>query len=103
MPDHLKPDPNGFAIYPIGYSALAWHKWGLIQSANGFPTDISKPPTAEDLKDPVLWLSHAGALAEAAACLVRNDPILAAYPSTLRTITHSQYHAVALMLIGYSL
>lgn len=103
MANKLLPDPDGFGSDPFGYSALAWHKWGLIRTANGFPTDISKSPTAEDLKDPLLWITHAGALAEAAACLVRHAPLLETTPSTIRTITHSQYYAVALMLVGYSL
>lgn len=103
MTTSLQPSPNGFEADPFGYSALAWHKWGLLLTANGFPTDITKPPTATDLKDPVLWLSHANALSEAAVCLIRNAPSFESFPSDLRTICHSQYHAVALMLVGYSL
>lgn len=98
-----QPDTSGFAADPLGYSALAWHKWGLLATANGFPIDISKPPTVADLKNPVLWLSHAHALSEAATHLVRNPPIFESFPPELRTICHSQYHAVALMLVGYSL
>ncbi|QBB69559.1 hypothetical protein ELE36_03720 [Pseudolysobacter antarcticus] len=103
MESSLQLDPNGFAVDPFGYSALAWHKWGLLATANGFPIDITKPPTVEDLKNPVLWLSHANALSEAAICLVKNPPNFESIPSNLRTICHSQYHAVALMLVGYSL
>jgi hypothetical protein len=99
----LQPNPNGFEADPFGYSAIAWHKWGLLSTANGFPVDITKPPTVADLKNPVLWLSHANALTEAALCLIRNAPNFENVPSELRTICHSQYHAVALMLVGYSL
>ncbi|MDD4912924.1 MAG: hypothetical protein PHP57_11570 [Sideroxydans sp.] len=88
---------------PLGYSALAWHKWGMLATANGFPVDITKPPTIADLKNPVLWLSHANALSEAAVCLVKNSPSFDGFPPDLRSICHSQYHAVALMLVGYSL
>src|SRR5690606_8386947 len=56
-----------------------------------------------DLKNPVLWLSHANALSEAAVCLVRNAPSFSSFPPEMRSICHSQYHAVALMLVGYSL
>lgn len=87
----------------MGYSASAWHKWGLLATANGYPIDISKPPTIADLKNPILWLSHAHALSEAAVNLVRSPPSLDSFPQELRTICLSQYHAVALMLVGYSL
>lgn len=103
MKDALQPNIDRFAVDPLGYSALAWHKWGLLATANGFPVDISKPPTIADLKNPVLWLSHAHALSEAAVLLVKNPPYFESFPAELRTIFHSQYHAVALMLIGYSL
>lgn len=103
MESSLQPNADGFAADPLGYSALAWHKWGLLATANGFPIDISKPPTIADLKNPVLWLSHAHALSEAAVQLVRNAPSLENFPAELRSICHSQYHAVALMLVGYSL
>ncbi|MDO9602910.1 MAG: hypothetical protein Q7J02_11370 [Rhodocyclaceae bacterium] len=103
MESSLKQNPNRFAADPFGYSALAWQKWGMLASANGFAIDITKPPTIADLKNPVLWLSHADALSEAAICLVRNPPNFDNTPSDLRTICHSQYHAVALMLVGYSL
>ena len=103
MDTTLQPDAGHFAADPFGYSALGWHKWGSILTANGFPVDISKSPTAHDLKDPVLWLAHANALAEAAVCLVKADPIMSSFPSNMRTISHCQYHAVALMLVGYSL
>lgn len=92
-----------FAADPLGYSSLAWHKWGTLATENGFPIDISKPPTVEDLKNPVLWLSHAHALSEAAVHLVRHPPEFEHMPLGIRTICHSQYHAVALMLVGYSL
>ncbi|NTV51202.1 MAG: hypothetical protein HGA20_16365 [Geobacteraceae bacterium] len=92
-----------FAADPLGYSALAWHKWELLASTNGLPMDISKLPTVADLKNPVLWLSHANALSEAGISLVRHPPNFESIPSEIRTICHSQYHAVALMLVGYSL
>lgn len=103
MKDTLQPSAGGFAADPLGYSALAWHKWGLLATANGLPVDISNPPTISDLKNPVLWLSHAHALSEAAVLLVRKPPNFDSFPQELRTICHSQYHAVALMIVGYSL
>lgn len=103
MDSSLQPNPDGFSADPLGYSALAWHKWGLLATANGSPVDITMPPTIADLKNPVLWLSHAHALSEAALHLVKSPPNFDSFPPELRTICHSQYHAVALMLVGYSL
>lgn len=99
----MQHNSNKFAADPFGYSSLAWHKWGLLATANGFFTDITKPPTVADLKNPILWLSHAKALSEAAICLVKSSPKFEGFPSHLKEISHSQYHAVALMLVGYSL
>lgn len=99
----IKPSPNGFGLDPFGYSALAWYKWSLVQALAGFETNPEKGPSAEDLKSPVLWLTHAHALSEAAVALVRNPPNLAPIPTELQGACHCQYHAVALMLVGYSL
>lgn len=96
-------DENGFSKDPFGYSALAWHKWGILATAHGFTIDINNPPTVADLKNPILWLSHAHALSEAAACLVRSPQTFGSMLPGIRTICDSQYHAVALMLVGYSL
>ncbi|MBS7459020.1 hypothetical protein [Coralloluteibacterium stylophorae] len=103
MTNPLLPDVTGFECDPFGYSAFAWHKFALILAANGIPKDPTKAPTAEDLKEPALWLSQANALSEAAVCLVKNDPKLQNVSAEYRTIVHSQYYAVVLMLVGYSL
>jgi hypothetical protein len=103
MTPSTEPEINRFAADPFGYSALAWHKWATLATLNGYSIDISKPPGIEDLKNPVLWLCHANALSEAAVCLVKNVPTFNNYHVDMRTICHSQYHAVALMLVGYSL
>jgi hypothetical protein len=94
---------DSFAKDPFGYSALAWHKWGMVQTMAGFPVDIDNSPKSEDLKSPVLWLSHAHALTEAALILLRNEPELEFIPITMHGICDSQYCAVSLMLVGYSL
>lgn len=96
-------DNNAFSRDPFGYSALAWHKWGMLAIKNGFIIDITKPPTAEDLKNPVLWLSQAHALSEAVSCLLHHSPDFNSMPEGVKSICNSQYHAVALMLVGYSL
>lgn len=100
---YLKPDRAGFASDPFGYSALAWHKLGMAQTIAGFPTDITKPPTSRDLKSPLLWLSQAHAMSEAAIATLNREPDLSNIPTILRGVCDSQYCAVSLMLIGYSL
>ncbi len=103
LENHVKPNPKGFEADPFGYSALAWHKWGMGQTMAGFPVDISKSPTTEDLKSPVLWMSQAQALSEAAASILRSEPNLENHSIYTKGVCHCQFHAVALMLIGLSL
>ena len=64
--ESILPNRDAFASDPIGYSLLGWHKWGMAQTIAGFNIDISKPPTSEDLKSPILWLTQAQAMAECA-------------------------------------
>lgn len=101
--DLLQPDRKGFAADPIGYSALAWYKWGMAQNVAGFSTDISKAPTAEDLKSPILWLSQAHAMVQAAIIVLQNEPDFGHLPIYTRGVCDCQYCAVGLMLVGYSL
>jgi len=100
---HVLPNRDGFGSDPFGYSALAWHKWGAAQTIAGYPVDLSKPPTSEDLKSPVLWLSQAHALAESARIVLQNKPKLSHLPNSVRGVCDCQYCAVGLMLVGYSL
>lgn len=100
---HILPNRNGFGSDPLGYSALAWHKWGAAQTIAGFPMDLSKSPTSEDLKSPVLWLAQAHAMAEAARIVLQNEPDLDHLPDSIKGVCDCQYCAVGLMLVGYSL
>ncbi len=99
----MLPNRDGFNSDPFGYSALAWHKWATAQTIAGFPVDISKPPTSEDLKSPVLWLTQAHAMAEAARIILQNKPQIDQLPIFVRGVCDCQYCAVGLMLVGYSL
>ncbi|MBX3009798.1 MAG: hypothetical protein KF816_17365 [Melioribacteraceae bacterium] len=96
-------DKKKFESDPFGYSSLAWYKWGNVQTFAGFPVDISKFPTSEDLKSPILWLTHAEALTQAAISVIDREPNFSSLPVITWEICHSQYFAVALMLVGYSL
>jgi hypothetical protein len=99
----LHPNRDGFNKDPFGYSLLARQKWGLVRSMAGFPVDISKPATSEELKNPILWLSQAHALSKAAVAVIGKEQNFNDMPIPVRSICDSQYCAVGLMLIGYSL
>ena len=101
--ESIQSNNNGFDSDPLGYGALAWYKWAMAQTLAGFDIDMEQGPTSEDLKSPVLWLSHAHAMSEAAHVLLAGTPNLEPIPVSIRGVCHCQYHAVALMLVGYSL
>ncbi len=103
LEQQLLPNRQAFATDPFGYSALAWQKWAIAQNVAGFPIDPEKPPTSHDLKSPVLWLSQAHALSEAATVVLLGNPNLESMPVFTQGVCDSQYCAVGLMLVGYSL
>ncbi len=101
--EFLAPNRHAFEADPFGYAGLAWTRWAIVQNIAGLNVDPEKPPTRQDLKSPILWLSHAHALSEAAKHVIQGEPDLAHLPVITRGICHSQYFAVGLMLVGYSL
>jgi hypothetical protein len=101
--EFLAPNRSGFEADPFGYAGLAWTRWAIAQNVAGFDIDPEKPPTSQDLKSPILWLSHAHALSEAAVNVIRGEPNLAHLPIFTKGVCHSQYFAAGLMLVGYSL
>lgn len=103
MLNPMLPDRHSFNQDPGGYSRSAWPRWAMLLAANGADTDPTKPPTSNDLKDPVLWLAQAEAMTQAATVLLRQEPKFDNMPIEIRGICDTQYCAVALMLIGYSL
>jgi hypothetical protein len=103
FPKHFAADRKQFAADPFGYSASAWMRWAFYQQIHGFDVDPEAPPSAHDLKSPVLWLSHARALSEAATAVLKHQPTYVAYPQSLIAVCDSQYTAIGLMLVGYSL
>lgn len=82
---------------------LAWMKWACLQENAGLPVDPQKPPTSANLKSPILWLSHSIALSEAAVTLLRIEPTFEHLLPEMRGVCDTQYCAVGLMLVGYSL
>lgn len=101
--DFIRPSQDGFDRDPLGYSALAWHKWAIAQNLAGYSVDLEAGPGEEDLKSPILWLSHSHAMSEAARLLLQQIPNLEVVPQSIRGACHCQYHAIILMLVGYSL
>ncbi|BEE18157.1 hypothetical protein VAWG006_24100 [Aeromonas enteropelogenes] len=61
------------------------------------------PPTNEILKNPILWISQAEALTQAAVTIIKSEPKFENMPIHFRGICDSQFCAIGLMLIGYSL
>lgn len=100
---YLAPDRDGFAKDPLGYSALASQKWEIARTVAGFPADVTYPLINDELKDPILWLSQAHAMSQAAVSVITSEQSFEDMPSLVRGICDSQYCAVSLMLIGYSL
>ena len=101
--EHLMPNRRQFAADPFGYGVSASQRWALVRTLAGFPVDAESPGNSEELKAPVLWLAHARALSEAAAAVVRHEPAYDPLPDQFKGACDSQYCAVALMLVGYSL
>jgi len=101
--EFLAPSRAAFEADPFGYAGLAWTRWAVAQNLAGFDVNPEVTPTGADLKSPVLWLSHAHALSEAASIVVRGEPELGHLPIFTKGVCHSQYCAVGLMLVGYSL
>jgi hypothetical protein len=103
MMNPMLPSRKQFFQDPGGYSRSAWMRWAMIASVNGAELDASKQPTSEDLKNPLLWLTQAEAMSQAAFVLLQTEPSFGNVPAEMRGICDSQYCAVALMLVGYSL
>ncbi len=103
MTDLLAPNREGFNKDPGGYAALAWMRWAIAQNMAGLPVDPTQPPKAEDLKDPILWLTQAQALSVSAVTLAKHQPAFSEMPLPVRGVCDSQYCAIVLMLVGFSL
>jgi hypothetical protein len=99
----LQPNKALFEQDPFGYSTSAPLRWAIAQNLAGLPIDPNNPPANQDLKSPVLWLSQAHAMAQAGISVIRSEPDLTQMPNIIHGICDSQYRAVGLMLVGYSL
>jgi len=101
---YLQPDRDAFEKDPFGYSALAKDKFDMARMMAGFQLGFDKPDNSEDdFKNPVLWLSQAHALSQAALIVLKSEPELSVVPFSVKSACDSQFCAVGLMLVGYSL
>lgn len=101
---YIKPSKKKFEADPFGYSSLGRIRWGVLAEMAGFEhIDIEKPATAEELKNPVLWLTQAEALSKAASVVITSNPEFENFPENMRGICDGQFKATGLMLVGYSL
>lgn len=106
MTNRRNPLPAGreaFAQDPFGYSAIGAMKWESACLYAGAPIDPSTTSLADQLKNPVLWMSQARAMSQAAEAVLLKQQDFAEMPPPVRGVCESQYCAVAMMLIGYSL
>ena len=103
MLNPMLPDRKQFAADPAGYSRSAWMRWAMLAAAHGSEVDPMASPSSHDLKSPILWLAQAEAMSQAATTLARIEPTFETVPVPMRGICDTQYCAVALMLVGYSL
>ena len=103
MIEHTKINRSKFGEDPFGYSSLARVKWGILQELHGANLDLANPATSDELKDPVLWMAHANSLSEAATVIVKTEPSFQNMQVLMRGVCDSQFCAIGLMLIGYSL
>lgn len=91
-----------FAKDPFGYSTSGWHRLQIVRARIGYHVDLDREPTAKDLMEPLLWLSHAKALTESARVLLQGSPN-GDVPEVLREIYSCQYYASVIMQISYSI
>ncbi|XAG39924.1 HEPN domain-containing protein [Aeromonas sp. 19NY04SH05-1] len=100
----LEADRSKFKSDPLSYSAQGFLQWRMIESmVTNSDFDPYVPPTNEILKNPILWISQAEALTQAAVTIIKSEPKFENMPIHFRGICDSQFCAIGLMLIGYSL
>ncbi len=100
----IMPNKKRFEEDPFSYSALGRMRWGLVTELAGLNhIDIEKPATSEELKNPILWMTQAEALTQAAILILKSEPEFSNIPEYLRGICDGQFRASGLMLVGYSL
>lgn len=100
----LEADRGKFNSDPLSYSAQGFLQWRMIESiVTNSDFDPYTPPTYEILKNPILWISQAEALTQAAVTIIKSEPGFENMPIQFRGICDSQFCAIGLMLVGYSL
>ena len=99
-----KINRESFGKDPFGYSARAHLQWNMLEAIHeGGDFSPYSPVQEDELKNPVLWLSHAEALTQAGLAVIKSTPGFETIPEPMRALCDSQYCAAGLMLVGYSL
>ena len=91
-----------FGQDPFGYSLMGVLRLRSMKDPAGYDLNLSSV-TDDELKSPLLWLAHAHAMTKAAETVIRSHPSWDEVSPYLGPICDSQYCAVGLMLVGYSL
>ncbi|KZL39456.1 hypothetical protein VT47_09795 [Pseudomonas syringae pv. syringae] len=99
----LPPGRQDFAKDPFGYSALGAMKWEHACMAAGVMPPTSAMSPNEVFKNPILWMTQAQAMSDAAFAVLTSEQKFHTMPAPVRAICESQYCAIVLMLVGYSL
>jgi hypothetical protein len=99
-----KIDRDGFGRDPFGYGSGGVFEWQMMETIHcGGDFSPYKVPENKHLKSPILWLTQAEALSQAAYTLFKSEPTFETMPVLVRSICDKQYCGVGLMLVGYSL
>lgn len=103
-PGLFEPCLDKFRADPFGYALLGWFRWQMMLEAVGLEANHPvMPPSQLDLTNPVLWLSQAQALTEAAVLIINATPEPPPLPPNMAGLFDGQFRAAGLMLVGYSL
>ncbi|TRN52305.1 hypothetical protein DT385_26430, partial [Pseudomonas syringae] len=78
-------------------------KWGHACMVAGVNNHSSALSPSDILKNPILWLTQAQAMSDAAFAVLSTEQSFQNMPAPVRGICESQYCAIVLMLVGYSL
>ncbi|RVU78439.1 hypothetical protein [Pantoea dispersa] len=99
----IAPNRNEFENDPISYSAMAYEQWKTLAYLAGYDVDFEGRASSDELKNPVLWLSHARALSDAATIIIKTNNSYEHLQPLIRKMADRQFCSVGLMLVGLSI
>lgn len=89
------PGREDFAKDPLGYSSLAHLKWAVACERAGYSIDPAAPATSEHLKNPILWLSQANAMSQAAYAVLMTEQGFESMPLSIRASSETSLVSIA--------